>query len=119
MPSRANSAGTSQSLRANALTKPERPSNAPGAERDVLLVYLSGHGTRFTGEDEFYFWNWELDPTKGEMERTGLSLVEFAEIATAVPAEVVLIIDAWNPHLSPRECAAISAYFAATDAALT
>lgn len=30
----------------------------------------------------------------------------------------VLIIDAWNPHLSARECAAISAYFAATDAAL-
>ncbi len=30
----------------------------------------------------------------------------------------VLIIDAWNPHLSPRECAAISAYFAANDAAL-
>jgi aspartyl/asparaginyl beta-hydroxylase (cupin superfamily) len=30
----------------------------------------------------------------------------------------VLIIDAWNPHLSARECAAISAYFAASDAAL-
>jgi aspartyl/asparaginyl beta-hydroxylase (cupin superfamily) len=30
----------------------------------------------------------------------------------------VLIIDAWNPHLSPRECAAISAHFAANDAAL-
>ena len=30
----------------------------------------------------------------------------------------VLIIDAWNPHLSERECAAISAYFAANDAAL-
>lgn len=30
----------------------------------------------------------------------------------------VLILDAWNPHLSPRECASISAYFAASDAAL-
>lgn len=30
----------------------------------------------------------------------------------------VLIIDAWNPHLSARECAAISAYFAANDLAL-
>ncbi len=30
----------------------------------------------------------------------------------------VLIIDAWNPHLSERECAAITAYFAANDAAL-
>ena len=30
----------------------------------------------------------------------------------------VLIIDAWNPHLSPREQAAITAYFAASDSAL-
>lgn len=30
----------------------------------------------------------------------------------------VLIIDTWNPHLSERECAAITAYFAANDAAL-
>ena len=30
----------------------------------------------------------------------------------------VLIIDTWNPHLTERECAAISAYFAANDAAL-
>ena len=30
----------------------------------------------------------------------------------------VLILDAWNPHLSPRECASITAYFAASDGAL-
>lgn len=30
----------------------------------------------------------------------------------------VLILDAWNPHLSLRECASISTYFEATDAAL-
>jgi len=30
----------------------------------------------------------------------------------------VLIIDAWNPHLSERECAAITAYFKASDTAL-
>lgn len=30
----------------------------------------------------------------------------------------VLILDAWNPHLSHCECASISAYFAASDAAL-
>ncbi|MFM9935129.1 MAG: aspartyl/asparaginyl beta-hydroxylase domain-containing protein [Novosphingobium sp.] len=30
----------------------------------------------------------------------------------------VLILDAWNPHLSHRECASISAYFTASDAAL-
>ena len=30
----------------------------------------------------------------------------------------VLIIDAWNPHLSAEECAAVSAYFTAADGAL-
>lgn len=30
----------------------------------------------------------------------------------------VLIVDAWNPHLAAKECAAISAYFAASDKAL-
>ncbi len=30
----------------------------------------------------------------------------------------VLILDAWNPHLSPRECASIASYFAASDATL-
>jgi len=30
----------------------------------------------------------------------------------------VLVIDAWNPHLSEAECRAITAYFKATDAAL-
>lgn len=31
----------------------------------------------------------------------------------------VLIVDAWNPHLSPGECAAVTRYFAAADSALT
>jgi WD40 repeat protein/uncharacterized caspase-like protein len=71
-----------------------------GAERDVLLVFLSGHGTRFSNEPELYFWNWDLVPTGKDMERTGLSLVEFAEIATAVPAEVVLVIDACHSGMA-------------------
>ena len=71
-----------------------------GAERDVLLVFLSGHGTRFKGEPELYFWNWDLVPTGKDMERTGLSLVEFAQIATAVPAEVVLVIDACHSGMA-------------------
>lgn len=71
-----------------------------GAERDVLFVFLSGHGTRFAGEPELYFWNWDLIPTSEDMERTGLSLVEFAEIATAVPAEVVLVIDACHSGMA-------------------
>lgn len=71
-----------------------------GAERDVLLVFLAGHGTRFSGEPELYFWNWDLIPTGADMERTGLSFVEFAEIATAVPAEVVFIIDACHSGMA-------------------
>ena len=31
----------------------------------------------------------------------------------------VLIVDAWNPHLSARECKAVARYFAAADDALT
>lgn len=73
---------------------------AAGVERDVLLVFLSGHGTRFKGEPELFFWNWDLVPTGAEMERTGLSLVDFAEIATAVPAEVVLVIDACHAGMA-------------------
>jgi uncharacterized caspase-like protein len=73
---------------------------AAGAERDVLLVFLSGHGVRFAGEPELYFWNWDLINSEDDMERTGLSLVEFAEIATAVPAEVVLIIDACHSGMA-------------------
>jgi hypothetical protein len=68
--------------------------------RDVLLVFLSGHGTRFRGEPEFYFWNWDLIPTGADMARTGLSMVAFAEIATAVPAEVVFIIDACHAGMA-------------------
>lgn len=68
--------------------------------RDVLLVFLSGHGTRFRGEPEFYFWNWDLIPTAADMARTGLSMVAFAELATAVPAEVVFIIDACHSGMA-------------------
>lgn len=37
---------------------------------------------------------------------------------TSDTVRAVLILDCWNPHLSPRECAAISAYFEAADSAL-
>ncbi len=82
---------------ADAMVQRERDA---GAERDVLFVFLSGHGTRFAREPELYFWNWDLVNSGADMERTGLSLVEFAEIATAVPAEVVLVIDACHSGMS-------------------
>lgn len=69
-----------------------------GAERDVLFVFLSGHGVRFSGEPDLYFWNHDLRPSK--MEETGLSLVELGEIITSVPAEVVLAIDACHAGMA-------------------
>lgn len=70
------------------------------AERDVLLVFLSGHGVRFTDDPELYFWNWDLIRSVEDIDRSGLSLIEFAEIATAVPAEVVLVIDACHSGMA-------------------
>lgn len=69
-----------------------------GAERDVLFVFLSGHGVRFAGEPDLYFWNHDLRPSR--MEETGLSLVELGEIVTSVPAEVVVAIDACHSGMA-------------------
>ena len=63
------------------------------AERDVLFVFLSGHGVRMKGSPELYFWNHDLDPRAETLADTGLSLIELSELATAVPAEVVLALD--------------------------
>ena len=69
-----------------------------GAERDVLFVFLSGHGVRFSGEPDLYFWNYDLRPSR--MEETGLSLVELGERVTSVPAEVVVAIDACHSGMA-------------------
>ncbi len=60
--------------------------------RDVLFVFLSGHGVRFKGDPDLYFWNHDLHPDN--MSLTGLSLIELGGLVTSVPAEVVLAIDA-------------------------
>lgn len=62
-----------------------------GAERDVLMVFLSGHGVRYRGEPDLYFWCHDLRPSA--METTGLPLLALGELITAVPAEVVLVVD--------------------------
>jgi len=64
---------------------------AEGAERDVLFVFLAGHGVHYPGEPELYFWNYDMRPD--DMERTGLSMVELGERISAVPAEVIVAID--------------------------
>lgn len=70
------------------------------AERDVLFVFLSGHGVRMKGSAELYFWNHDLDPRPDTLADTGLSLIELGEIATAVPAEVVIAMDACHSAMA-------------------
>jgi WD40 repeat protein/uncharacterized caspase-like protein len=70
------------------------------AERDVLFVFLSGHGVRMKDSPELYFWNHDLDPRADTLAETGLSLVELGEIATAVPAEVVIAVDACHSGMA-------------------
>jgi len=73
---------------------------AAGAGRDVLFVFLSGHGTRFKGEPELYFWNYDLQPSAERMAETGLSMTELGAIVTSAAAEVVLVIDACHAGMA-------------------
>ncbi|MCE2658624.1 MAG: caspase family protein [Rubrivivax sp.] len=73
-------------------------SRAAVPPRDVLFVYLSGHGVRFQGEPELYFWNHDL--RLDQLSATGLSLIELGRIITSVPAEVVLAIDACHSGMA-------------------
>jgi uncharacterized caspase-like protein len=68
------------------------------AQRDVLFVFLSGHGVRYVGESTLYFWNHDLRATA--MEATGLSMQMLGERITSVAAEVVLVVDACHAAMS-------------------
>ena len=70
------------------------------AERDVLFVFLAGHGVRMKGSANLYFWNHDLDPRPDRLDDTGLSMIELGEIATAVPAEVVIAMDACHSGMA-------------------
>jgi len=70
------------------------------AERDVLFVFLAGHGVRMKGSPSLYFWNHDLDPDPDRLDESGLSMVELGEIATAVPAEVVIAMDACHSGMA-------------------
>lgn len=75
-----------------------------GAERDVLFVFMSGHGTRLidagTGSSELFFQNYDLKPTFQDVAETGLSMLDLGDRVTSVPAEVVLVIDACHAALA-------------------
>lgn len=70
----------------------------PGAERDLLMVFLSGHGVRYRGEPDLYFWCHDLRPAA--MESTGLPLMTLGALITSVPAEVVLVVDACHAGMA-------------------
>lgn len=73
-----------------------------GAERDVLFVFLSGHGTqKIDGTSvELYFQNFDMKPTWHDVAETGLSMLDLGDRVTSVPAEVVLVIDACHAALA-------------------
>ena len=67
-------------------------------ERDVLLVFLSGHGLRYQGEPDLYFFNHDLVPQHADA--TGLSMRELGECFASLPAEVVLVVDACHAGMA-------------------
>ena len=84
-------------------------------KRDVLLVYLSGHGLcriidqklYFAADGKFHvpdqqlcFWNYDLDPE--ELDDTGLAFMKLGEKITSLPVEVILMTDACHSGI-PRE----------------
>ncbi len=77
------------------------------AQRDVLFVFLSGHGVRLTDtkshDQELFFWNYDLD--FDHLGRTGLSLIDLGKQITSVPADVVLATDACHSGLAGGEVA--------------
>ncbi|WP_374439069.1 caspase family protein [Inhella sp.] len=68
------------------------------APRDVLMVFLAGHGARFAGEQDLYFFTHDVEPAT--MDRSGLSLLELGRLVTSVAAEVVLVIDTCHAALA-------------------
>jgi len=69
-------------------------------KRDVLLVFLSGHGIRLVDEKtkDLYFWNY--DAVLNDLEKTGLSFMELGRKITNIPADVILATDACHSAMA-------------------
>jgi WD40 repeat protein len=82
--------------------KIKKKSGKGAPRRDVLFVFLSGHGIRRTDpqthEQELYFWNYDLD--FDNTRRTGLSLMEIGQKITSIPADVILTTDACHSGMA-------------------
>ena len=73
------------------------------SQRDVLMVFLSGHGIRRADsrERELYFWCYDL--LKTSTRATGLSFIELGEKITALPVDVILATDACHSGMAGSE----------------
>jgi WD40 repeat protein len=70
-------------------------------QRNVLFVFLSGHGIRNWDASELYFWNYDLDFT--DVVRTGLSFTELGKAITEFPAaDIILATDACKSGTSVK-----------------
>lgn len=76
----------------------ERVKNREPAKRDVLLVFLSGHGIYRSRNRQLYFGNYDFD--YDNIDNTGLSFVALGEKITSLPAEVILMTDACHSGMA-------------------
>jgi WD40 repeat protein len=67
--------------------------------RDVVMIFLSGHGVK-SGED-FYFLN--HDVSLENLEGTGIRIMDLGEIVTSFPAEIVLMTDACHSGMAKKD----------------
>ncbi len=73
--------------------KASQNSETDNLQRDVLFVFLSGHGIRNWDASELYFWNYDLDINN--IVDTGLSFTELGRAITEFPAaDIILVTDA-------------------------
>lgn len=76
----------------------EARGRAPGAERDVLVIFLAGHGVQLAGDPNLYFLNHDM--VLDDAEETGLAMLEIGEMIARVPAEVVVLVDTCHSGLA-------------------
>jgi len=76
----------------------QRVENGEAPKRDVLLVFLSGHGVFRARNQKLYFWNSDFD--LDNIDKTGLSFMELGEKITSLPAEVILMTDACHSGMA-------------------
>jgi hypothetical protein len=81
----------------------DRMMNGEAAKRDVLLVFLSGHGVYRIPNQQLYFWNYEFD--LNDPGATGLPFMKLGEKITSLPVEVILMTDACHSGMAGSDVA--------------